>query len=89
MLDDWYGSIEPEIRDVVRALRNQGINTTGSCGHEIWVECDSHDPTSEFDIIYNTLIELGYKRFEVRLLWDVHLKHYVNKGIRINLVKET
>ena len=35
---DWYErTIEPEVRDFVRLLRNNGFNTTGSCGHERWV----------------------------------------------------
>lgn len=37
----WYDDhIEPPIQPIVRLLRNCGINTTNSCGHEMSVEGD-------------------------------------------------
>jgi hypothetical protein len=36
---DWYEeNIEEPIRDVVKLLRDNGFNTTCSCGHEMYVE---------------------------------------------------
>lgn len=38
---DWYEeTIEPEIRPIVKLLRNNGFNTTCSCGREMYVECE-------------------------------------------------
>ncbi len=31
--------IEPEIRSVVKLLRDNGFNTESSCGHEMYVQC--------------------------------------------------
>ena len=39
-MNEFYDSLEPEIRDIVKALRNAGINTTCSCGHKMYVEAD-------------------------------------------------
>ena len=37
---DWYEKyIEPEVRDLVKYLRNNGINTECSCGHEKYIQC--------------------------------------------------
>ncbi len=39
-IETWYETaIEPEIRDVVRLLRDNGFNTECSCGHEMYVQC--------------------------------------------------
>ena len=36
----WYErKIEPTVRDVVKLLRDNGINTECSCGHEKYVQC--------------------------------------------------
>ena len=40
---DWYDEyIEDPLKGIVRYLRNNGINTTCSCGHKMWIECYSH-----------------------------------------------
>ena len=38
-MSDWYEEIEPEVRDLVRYLRNNGINTECSCGHKMYIQC--------------------------------------------------
>lgn len=39
-MNDWYEiNIEEEVRDIVKYLRNNGINTECSCGHEMYVQC--------------------------------------------------
>lgn len=35
---DWYDTIEPEIRHIVKLLRDNGFNTECSCGHEMYVQ---------------------------------------------------
>jgi len=39
-MTEFYDSLEPEIRELVRVLRDNGINTTSSCGHKMYVEAD-------------------------------------------------
>jgi hypothetical protein len=40
-MTNWYDEmIEEPIRGIVRELRDNGINTTNSCGHEMTVEGD-------------------------------------------------
>ena len=51
-------------------LRNNGINTTCSCEHEMYIEFDSYSPTEEKDIIYNTLAENGYEGFIIEFYYD-------------------
>ena len=70
-MDAWYSQIEPEVRDAVKSLRNVGINTTCSCGHEMYIECESYNATAEFEAIYAALWELGYHRFRVAVRWDM------------------
>ena len=70
-MDAWYSQIEPEVRDAVKSLRNVGINTTCSCGHEMYIECESYNATAELKAIYAALWELGYHRFRVAVRWDV------------------
>jgi hypothetical protein len=36
---NWYLNIESEVRDVVSHLRNNGINTECSCGHDMTIQC--------------------------------------------------
>lgn len=37
---DWYEeNIEEGIRDIVRLLRNNGINTEASCEHKNYIQC--------------------------------------------------
>jgi len=38
---DWYEEhIEEPVRGIVKTLRDNGFNTTCSCGHEMYVEGD-------------------------------------------------
>ena len=70
----WYiNEIELDIRDVVFALRNRGVNTTQSCGHEMWIWFDSIEPTSELQRIWEALTDLGITDYQVNL-------HYNNPG---------
>ena len=58
---DWYeDNIEPEIREVVKTLRNRGVNTTCSCGHGMWVEGDSGDFNEDERLITITMSEMKF-----------------------------
>ena len=69
---DWYLiNIEEPIRDIVMALRNNGINTFCSCGHEMYIECEYYED-EELQDIYCVLTELGYDKYRVEIMDDVN-----------------
>ena len=86
MPTNFYLQLEPAIRPVVWALRENGINTTCSCGHEMYVECESWDPTNEFNTIYNVLYEMGYREFTIELKWEVHKMGDIFRGLIIKML---
>jgi len=43
MREEWYEKyIEEPIRPLVKLLRNNGFNTTCSCGHQMYVEMENY-----------------------------------------------
>jgi len=65
---NWYEqNIEPEVRELVRELRNNGINTFCSCGHEKYVECETYDPSEELKTVYNVMDKLGIESYEAEI----------------------
>jgi hypothetical protein len=70
----WYEKkIEPEVRELVRLLRNNGVNTTCSCGHEMFIEA-SYIPDESimetYRLICNHLHENHIPR-RFRAKWEV------------------
>jgi hypothetical protein len=61
---NFYKDIEFGIRDVVKLLRDNGINTTCSCGHEMYVEFECCSSTM-VENIYNVLFNAGYRGFRI------------------------
>jgi len=59
-MNNWYDNIEKPIRKIVKLLRDNGFNTTCSCGHEMYVEGDSF-PDGEIkrlhDLLYSYFCE--------------------------------
>ena len=69
---DWYKlNIEEPIRHVVKALRDNGINTVCSCGHGMWVQCESYDQSNELNTIYHVLIKLGYDNYRAQVFDEI------------------
>ncbi|MGD0598097.1 MAG: hypothetical protein ABSA64_11330 [Sedimentisphaerales bacterium] len=71
-LKNWYSQIEEPVRELVRLLRNNGFNTTCSCGHSKpcpCVEMEWYGFEEEARRVYNLLCENGYNSFEIRLFW--------------------
>jgi glutamate racemase len=66
---DWYDQIEKPVRELVRLLRNNGFNTTSSCGHEMWIQMEWYGFEEEARKLYNLLGQNGYNNFELRLFW--------------------
>lgn len=63
-MSDWYQeNIEPEIRDFVKLLRDNGFNTEYSCGHEMYVEC-RYVPDGEVKRLHDLLYS-RYKSYEI------------------------
>lgn len=69
----WYDKyIESEIRPMVKLLRDNGVNTYESCGHDMWISVDGIHvilfPVDE--VLWNN----GYKNFiiEVYRTYDNH-----------------
>jgi hypothetical protein len=66
--DNWYlHNIEKPIREVVKNLRNQGINTSCSCGHGMWVQCETYFPDEELTTIFNVLVTMGIRKYKVEI----------------------
>lgn len=64
-LENWYEKyIEPEIRDVVRLLRNNGVNTECSCGHQMWVQFQVIS-IDDVDRVDKLLTNSGYRNFSI------------------------
>lgn len=64
---DWYEKIEIEIREIVRELRNKGINTTCSCGHKMYIEGDSNDLNEDERVISTIMLEHDFC-FELKFI---------------------
>jgi len=78
----WYeNAIEPEIRELVYRLRNSGINTVCSCGHEMYVQVDyivDQQLKVMHDILFNWLVE-GKKQKFFNYTIDIHFS--VSNGV--------
>lgn len=73
---EWYKCIEEPVRELVKKLRNNGINTFCSCGHAMWIQCETTDPSTELDTIYNVMHELGIDTY------STVLTEFVRDGVR-------
>lgn len=70
----WYeDNIEEPVRPLVRALRDNGFNTTSSCGHEMEVEV-SMTADGEMKRLHDLLFNGGYRAY------DVEWRHEVRDG---------
>jgi len=67
-MSDWYEIIEEPIREFVRLLRNNGYNTTCSCGHDGVVECDFIPDGAMMDLD-NLLYNTGHRNYT--LTWEI------------------
>jgi hypothetical protein len=63
---NWYKEvIEEPIRDLVKLLRDNGFNTTCSCGHEMYVECQ-YIPDGVLERLHQLLFE-KYKNYKIEI----------------------
>jgi len=74
-MSDWYLNIEEPIREIVKKLRNNGVNTFCSCGHGMWIQCESYESYNDLNTIYNVLVgEMNIKNYRA-IVFD----HIVNE----------
>jgi hypothetical protein len=60
----WYESnIEEPIREIVKNLRNRGINTFCSCGHGMWIQCETYEEYDDSRTIYIVLAEMKFTTY--------------------------
>ncbi len=63
----WYErKIEPTVRDVVKLLRNNGINTECSCGHEKYVQCQCVNE-GFIERVDGILFVNGFRNYRIKL----------------------
>ena len=70
---DFYQIIELGVREWVRKLRDGGINTECSCGHEGYIQCQSLDPMNDIQKIKDILHNNGLWEYTIEL-------HYTSRG---------
>lgn len=86
----WYFTLEPEVRQIVYGLRNAGINTTGSCGHEMWVYCDSVEGVQAVEAAGKVLQELGYQQYDIEFRGQVRVGNdYARQSLRLTWISKT
>jgi hypothetical protein len=63
-MEEWYSKIEEDIRPYVKFLRDNGFNTTCSCGHKMYVDVDfiCEDQIKQ---LYQLLCNTGYDNFNI------------------------
>ena len=59
---EWYDQIEEPVREIVKLLRNNGFNTTCSCGHEMYIEGDLPGADYELQRLHKILWDYLHER---------------------------
>jgi len=83
----WYDSIEPGVREVVRLLRDNGINTTHSCEHTMEVEAEAYE-SADIARVYDLLIEDGHDGFTIILAYYKQDGWPLLRRLTVQLTKE-
>ena len=84
-MDSWYERIEQPVRELVKLLRDNGFNTTCSCGHDKSIQMEWYGFEEEVRDLYNLLGQNGYKDFELRLFWP---SSGIGRYIELRLLNE-
>ena len=78
-MSDWYETnIEEGVRDVVRLLRDNGINTQCSCHHEMYIQCD-YPVDGQLKEIHDALFHHFTERGEP-VSYEIEIIHKVEDG---------
>lgn len=84
---DWYHNLEEPVRKIVKELRNNGINTICSCGHGMWIQCETYDEHEDLETIYKVLTGLGILDYHVEVYERVEnavRHHHIEIDIPVN-----
>ena len=80
MDSEFYNAIEEPVRELVRRLRDSGVNTVCSCGHEMYVQADliiDGQLQTMHKIVYNWLVDVNTGEPDYQI--DIHM--VVKRGI--------
>ena len=84
-------NIEEPIRDIVKILRDNGFNTTCSCGHDMEITGEylpDYDIKRMHDLLYNHLIEKGVNPdYEIVYFLKVREGYLINKYWHVQFIK--
>lgn len=78
-MNEFYENIEEPIRELVKILRDNGINTTCSCGHKMYIEADLvPDGTLQVihKLVFNYLAEA-----KLPIEYDIEVRLEARKGL--------
>ena len=76
---DWYEEhIEEPVRDLVKYLRNNGVNTECSCGHDMYIQCQLI-PDGELQYIHRLLYSY-YSNKKIPVNYTISIHHRVLNG---------
>ena len=81
-MTDWYKErIEPGVREIVRLLRNNGVNTECSCHHKKYIQCQfpMDDDVRRVDYL---LFNNGFRNYKI----DIHITRedgHLRQGMNI------
>ena len=68
-LTAFYEEIEPGVREIVRLLRDNGINTTCSCEHEQYIQFELVGLAHEVEFIHNLLFNAGLRGYSIETVF--------------------
>ena len=68
---NWYDNIEEGIRGAVKLLRDNGFNTTCSCGHEEYIQGDL-PVDGELRRLHDLLFNNGYRKFSITIVHELN-----------------
>ena len=78
-MTDWYDdNIEIPVKNLVRYLRNNGINTECSCGHQLYIQCQ-YIPDGTIQEIHKLLYDYLHENNQP-INFEIHLHHSVVDG---------
>ncbi len=78
-MDNWYDKyIEPEVRDLVKYLRDNGVNTECSCGHEMYIQCQ-YNVDGFIQDLHCLLFSYFYEQ-KKEINYEINVYHKVIEG---------
>ncbi len=77
--NDWYSeNIEEPLKDLIKYLRNNGVNTECSCGHELYIQCQ-YIPEGWIKMVHDLLYNYLHKH-DKKINYEIHVHHKVDDG---------